>query len=164
MEWWQLNGPWLIALLVAVFGLWESRRARRQGWQGERSSASSVPLAQYQDAVADYIDLLAHDVKHTGLLREYAPQVSVEPLPRRRDGRGLDNVQGHKLREYRKVLYDRLSEDEIRNAAFDLSLDLNGSIGRGTLLRKLIEYLEDRGQEAGLFTWLARNRPDIKLE
>jgi hypothetical protein len=62
------------------------------------------------------------------------------------------------------LLYDSLSEEELRNAAFDLSLDLNGSLTRGMMLRKLLEYLEERGQEAGLVAWLAKHRPDIKLD
>jgi hypothetical protein len=65
---------------------------------------------------------------------------------------------------YVSFIRDVLCWEELRNAAFDLSLDLNGSLTRGMMLRKLLEYLEERGQEAGLIAWLAKHRPDIKLE
>lgn len=112
----------------------------------------------------DYADLLAHDVELAGLLRQHAPHVPVRPLPARRTGQTDARPSRQQLREYRALLYDSLSEEELRNAAFDLSLDLNGSLTRGTMLRKLLEYLEERGQEAGLVAWLAKRRPDIKLE
>ena len=122
-----------------------------------------MPLDEYLAALDDYTALLAHDVEQTGLLRQFAPTVAVKPLPRRRDGRLVLEARRPRLREFRQVLFERLSEEDIRNAAFDLGLELNGSIGRGTLLRKLLEYLEDRGQEEALVAWLARCRPDIQL-
>jgi hypothetical protein len=126
--------------------------------------APYVPLRNYEGAMEDYADLLAHDVELAGLLRQHAPHVPVRPLPSRRTGHAEARPSRQQLREYRALLYDSLSEEELRNAAFDLSLDLNGSLTRGMMLRKLLEYLEERGQEAGLIAWLAKHRPDIKLE
>lgn len=122
-----------------------------------------MPLKEYLVALDDYAELLAHDLEQTGLLRQYAPQAPMKPLPKRRAGQLASVARRPKLRDHRALLYDRLSEEDIRDAAFDLGLQLNGAIGRGTLLRKLIEYLEDRGQEEALITWLARCRPDIQL-
>ena len=159
MEWWQLNGPWLIALLVAVFGVWEGRRARLQGWQGERVYSDTLQSAML-DLEADYNDLYDHAAELRAELRVYAPDLPVRPLPRRRR---RSTVTGPpRLREYRALLLDRLSEDEIRNAAFDLGLDPNGST-KGVALRRLIEYLEDRKQEDKLIAWVGKNRPDIEL-
>lgn len=164
MGWGPVSGSeqvFLAVLVSALATLTFSALARL--WPATRSEPPSVPLTEHLVALDDYAALLAHDVEQTGLLRQYAPQVAVRPLPRRRDG-GLVEARRRHLRPHRALLFERLSEEDIRNAAFDLGLELNGSIGRGTLLRQLIEYLEDRGQEEALVAWLARCRPDIELE
>lgn len=143
-----------------VLGLALARRDRPTG----RIDGPIVPLRNYEGAMEDYADLLAHDVELAGLLRQHAPSISVPPLPKRRTGQVENHPLAKHLREYRAMLYGSLSEEEIRNAAFDLSLDLNGLLTRGMMLRKLLEYLEERGQEAGLLAWLAKHRPDITLE
>ena len=59
------------------------------------------------------------------------------------------------------ILDERLTLEEVKEAAFDLGYeDAEGRV-KSELVRALLEYLDDRQQLDRIIAWLTKNRPDI---
>lgn len=163
-EWRELL-PYLAALVIFLVGVFVTQRRAdaldndqdqwRQVAQVERERTNR--LERRVNALLDHIFALNR------LISTSAPGTAV-PLPPLIEGDPAPVTQTERSR-WRRLLMARLSHDELCNAAFDLGLDVEGVTGKGEIVRRLLDHLDERGKMDLLRRWLEVNgRQDVLAE
>lgn len=160
---WAGLAPYVAALIMAIVGYLVARSrnatagAEHDHWrrmlQAERERADR--LEQRVNA------LVAHIFALNRLISTSCAGVTA-PMPPLADDAPAAPLTTNERGAWRRLLAQRLSHDELCNAAYDLGLDVEGVQRKGEIVRRLLDHLDDRGKMDLLRRWLiANDRQDV---
>ena len=166
--------PYVGMLAVALFALWQARKPPRDvGIEaGDFALRQNAVLSQqleradraYRALERDYGRLVAWGYQVQSAWMRVAPGEPCPPMPLRNGDTPTAAMMSDRDEvRLRKLLTDRLSDDDIRTLAWDLGFDNLPDAAKGERVKALLDYVRQRRKVTDLVKWLADNRADVDL-
>lgn len=169
--------PYVAALVIVGLGLWLARKRdtgsvnldaadlllRQNFTLNEQLRAANTATRKVERAYQDLV-IWAFEVQRRVTLQ--APSVLLPPMPVRMTGDAPSAPLMTDREEvgWRKLLIERLSDDEIGTLAWDIGFDnLPTTGGKSERVKAVLDFIRQRRAFAALLEWLHKNRPDVEL-
>ena len=167
--------PYLGLLAVLLFATYQARKPPRDvGVEaGDFALRQNAVLSQqleradraYRALERDYGRLVDWGFQVQRILSRCAPTEPVPPMPLRNGDTptAAPTLSDRDEVRLRKLLTDRLSDDEVDTLAWDLGCDSLPDAAKGEKVKALLDYVRQRRKVTDLVKWLHDNRADIDL-